>query len=146
MMKNERTDKKLVEEGTQFMPKFNKDGLITAISQDVSTGKILMVAFMDKQALEETITTGKAVFYSRSRGRLWRKGEQSGHFQIVKEILTDCDQDCILLKVEVGQGQCHVGYESCFYRRITTKGTLETVAEKTYSPEEVYNNKSNSQI
>jgi len=121
-----------------LLPKFDKDGLITAISQDAATGAILMVAFMNEEALRETIATGRAVFYSRSRGKLWRKGEQSGHFQYVKEILTDCDQDCIVLKVQVDQGQCHVGYHSCFYRRLNTEGGLDTIAEKVYDPNEAY--------
>ncbi len=130
--------KKQIEEGSEFLPKFDRDGLITAISQDVLSGEILMVAFMNEEALRETIATGRTVFFSRSRGRLWRKGEQSGHFQYVKEILTDCDQDCIVLKVQVDQGQCHVGYRSCFYRRLNAAGCLETVAEKVYDPDEAY--------
>ena len=137
-MSNKPIDKKLLEEGGEFLPKFNADGLISAISQDASTGQVLMVAYMNKEALEETIATGRAVFYSRSRGKLWRKGEQSGHFQKVKEIYTDCDQDCILMKVEVDQGQCHVGYMSCFYRKLNAQGKLETVEKKVYSPEDVY--------
>ena len=119
-------------------PKFNADGLIPTVVQNAATGKVLMLAYMNKEALEETITTGRAVFYSRSRGKLWRKGEQSGHFQKVKEIYTDCDQDCILMKVEVDQGQCHVGYMSCFYRKLNPEGRLETVEKKVYSPEDVY--------
>jgi len=130
--------KKQIEEGDGFLPKFDRDGLITAISQDAVSGEILMVAFMNEEALRETIATGRAVFFSRSRGRLWRKGEQSGHFQYVKEILTDCDQDCIVLKVQVDQGQCHVGYQSCFYRRLDAAGRLETIAEKVYDPDEAY--------
>jgi phosphoribosyl-AMP cyclohydrolase len=130
--------KKNIEEGKDFLPKFNSDGLITAISQDARTGEILMVANMNRQALEETVSSGRAVFYSRSRKKLWRKGEQSGHFQKVVEILTDCDQDCIVLKVQVDQGQCHVGYQSCFYRRLNKDGELETIAQKCYDPAETY--------
>jgi phosphoribosyl-AMP cyclohydrolase len=130
--------KKQIEEGDRFLPAFGRGGLITAISQDAVTGEILMVAFMNEEALRETIDTGRAVFFSRSRGKLWRKGEQSGHFQYVREILTDCDQDCLILKVEVDQGQCHVGYQSCFYRRLTKEGRLETIAEKTYDPAKAY--------
>lgn len=104
--------KKQIEEGSEFLPKFDKNGLMTAISQDAETGQVLMVAYMNEEALKETLATGRAVFYSRSRGKLWRKGEQSGHFQYVKEIYTDCDQDCLVMKVQVNQGQCHVGYES----------------------------------
>lgn len=131
---------KEIEVGTNFEPKFDSNGLITAISQDAKTGQILMVAFMNKEALDLTISTGNAVFYSRSRKKLWKKGEESGHVQKVKQILADCDQDCLILKVEVDQGQCHVGYQSCFYRALK-KGSpsqLEFVAQKVYDPEEAY--------
>ena len=115
--------------------------LITAISQDAENGQILMVAYMNKEALDSTLETGNAVFYSRSRQKLWKKGEQSGHVQKVKEVLVDCDQDCLVLKVAVDQGQCHVGYQSCFYRRTSTDNPemLELVAEKTYDPKQAYN-------
>ena len=110
-------DKK-IEEGLEFIPKFDANGLITAIAQDADTGLVLMVAFMNKEALDLTIRTGNAVYYSRSRQKLWKKGEESGHVQKVLQILTDCDQDCLILKVKVDQGQCHVGYQSCFYRAL----------------------------
>lgn len=129
---------KRIEEGDDFLPKFDGNGLITAISQDAATGEVLMVAYMNEEALRETITTGRAVFYSRSRSKLWRKGEQSGHYQVVKEIFTDCDQDCILLKVEVDQGQCHVGYKSCFYRKVLDENKLTIVSKKVYDPKEAY--------
>ena len=131
---------KEIEVGTTFKPKFGPDGLITAVAQDANTGQVLMVAYMNDQALKETIQTGKGVYYSRSRNKLWRKGEESGAVQIVKEILTDCDQDCIILKIEVAQGQCHVGYQSCFYRRIKPKTSdqLEFIAKPVYDPNEVY--------
>jgi len=131
---------KEIEIGTNFEPKFDSNGLITAISQDAKTGQILMVAYMNKEALDLTIQTGNAIFYSRSRKKLWKKGEESGHIQKVKQILADCDQDCLILKVEVDQGQCHVGYQSCFYRALK-KGTasqLEFIAEKVYDPEKAY--------
>ncbi|AQQ71681.1 phosphoribosyl-AMP cyclohydrolase [Limihaloglobus sulfuriphilus] len=129
-----------IENGLDFQPRFNADGLITAISQEADTGEILMVAFMNQQALDETIKTGNAVFYSRSRKKLWRKGEQSGHFQKVLDILVDCDQDCLILKVEVDQGQCHVGYKSCFYRTLDKNDPkkLRFNAEKVYDPKEAY--------
>lgn len=132
-------DKK-IETGTQFTPQFNKDGLITAIAQDAGTNQVLMVAYMNKQALDETIKTGKAVYFSRSRGKLWRKGEQSGHTQKVEQILTDCDQDCLVLKVKVDSGQCHVGYQSCFYREVDTDNpeNLRFIAEKVYDPGKAY--------
>jgi phosphoribosyl-AMP cyclohydrolase len=131
---------KQVELGTNFEPKFDSNGLITAISQDAKTGQILMVALMNKEALDTTIKTGQAVFYSRSRKKLWKKGEESGHTQKVRQILVDCDQDCLILKVEVNQGQCHVGYNSCFYRAVKKdkSGELEFIAEKVYDPEKTY--------
>ncbi len=130
-----------IEQGLKFKPKFDDKGLITAISQDAKTGEILMVAFMNDEALRLTIQTGNAVFFSRSRGKLWKKGEQSGHFQKVKQILVDCDQDCLVLKVDVDQGQCHVGYHSCFYRRVKDNENLELVAQKVYDPDAAYKKK-----
>jgi phosphoribosyl-AMP cyclohydrolase len=129
-----------IEEGTDFRPRFDENGLITAIAQDAETGEVLMVAYMNKEALDETLRTGRGVYYSRSRKKLWRKGEQSGHVQKVRQVLTDCDQDCIILKVVVDSGQCHVGYQSCFYRALSEEdaGKLEFVAEKAYDPEKAY--------
>ena len=132
-------DKK-IEEGLEFTPKFGTDGLITAISQDANTGDVLMVAYMNEEALKLTIESGNAVFFSRSRQKLWKKGEQSGHVQKVQDIFVDCDQDCLILKVTVDQGQCHVGYNSCFYRQLK-KGSatdLQLNAEKTYDPAQAY--------
>ena len=135
------TDNK-IEFGKDFEPKFDSNGLITAISQDAKTGQILMVAYMNKEALALTIKTRHAVFYSRSRKKLWKKGEESGHVQKVKQILVDCDQDCLVLKVEVDQGQCHVGFQSCFCRVLTSGGSnLEFIAEKVYEPKEAYKKK-----
>jgi phosphoribosyl-AMP cyclohydrolase len=129
-----------IEEGLGFVPKFDANGLITAISQDAVTGEVLMVAYMNAEALNLTLKTGNAVFFSRSRKKLWKKGEESGHVQKVQKILVDCDQDCLILKVSVDQGQCHVGYQSCFYRavQIGTKDNLEFVSEKVYDPKEAY--------
>ena len=131
---------KEIEEGLKFTPKFNSDGLITAISQDAETGDILMVAYMNDEALKLTLETQKAVFFSRSRQKLWKKGEESGHVQKVQQVLVDCDQDCLILKVKVDQGQCHVGYQSCFYRKVKQGSTtdLEFAAEKVYDPAEAY--------
>ena len=131
---------KNIEEGLDFVPKFDSNGLITAIAQDSGTGKILMVAYMNKEALDLTIETGFATYYSRSRKELWKKGVQSGHVQKVQQILVDCDQDCLILKVTVDQGQCHVGYNSCFYRAVDKNNPekLELIAEKTYDPKEAY--------
>ena len=132
--------KEEIEQGLEFVPKFDDKGLITAIAQDAATGQVLMVAYMNREALDLTIRTGRATYFSRSRQKLWKKGEESGHVQKVKEILVDCDQDCIILKVTVDQGQCHMGYQSCFYRKVKQgdSNTLELVAEKVYDPKEVY--------
>ncbi|MCD4831828.1 MAG: phosphoribosyl-AMP cyclohydrolase [Anaerohalosphaeraceae bacterium] len=129
-----------MEQGLTFTPKFDSNGLITAISQDADSGQVLMVAYMNKEALDLTISTGNAVFFSRSRQKLWKKGEESGHVQKVQQILVDCDQDCLILKVKVDQGQCHVGYQSCFYRKLkqNSPNELEFVAEKVYDPAEAY--------
>ncbi|MHC4740153.1 MAG: phosphoribosyl-AMP cyclohydrolase [Planctomycetota bacterium] len=130
----------IIEEGTEFSPKFDDNGLITAIAQDTKTSQILMTAFMNRQALDLTIQTGCATYYSRSRQKLWKKGEQSGHVQKVQQILVDCDQDCLILKVNVEAGQCHTGYQSCFYRALKKDGDkeLEFIAEKVYDPEKTY--------
>ena len=118
--------------------KFDDHGLIPAVVQDEPTGTVLMVAYMNKKALDTTIKTGFATYYSRSRGKLWTKGEQSGHFQKVKQILIDCDQDCILMKVSVDAGQCHTGYKSCFYRTLKKGGKLRLIAKKVYDPKKAY--------
>ncbi len=115
--------------------KFEK-GLITAIAQDYKTGEVLMVAFMDKEALKKTIETKRGYYWSRSRRKLWRKGESSGHEQIIHDILMDCDADAVLLKVEQIGGACHTGYRSCFYRTIDG----EVIGEKLFEPDEVYKN------
>jgi phosphoribosyl-AMP cyclohydrolase len=114
------------------------DGLITAVIQDHVTGRVLMVGFMNEEAWQKTVETGFATFYSRSRKKLWLKGESSGHRLVVKEISTDCDRDAVLLKVEaIGPGVCHEGYESCFFRRLES-GEWNVSESKTYDPEAVY--------
>ena len=128
---------KQVEESSQFTPKFDNNGLIAAIAQDAKTGQILMVAYMNKESLDLTIQTGYATYFSRSRQKLWKKGEQSGHLQKVEQILVDCDQDCLVLKVTVDAGQCHTGYQSCFYRAVEN-GKLKFIAQKTYDPKKIY--------
>jgi phosphoribosyl-AMP cyclohydrolase len=132
--------KQNIEEGTDFTPNFDSNGLITAIAQDAKTGQVLMAAFMNRQALDLTIQTGYATYFSTSRQKLWKKGEESGHTQKVEQILVDCDQNCLLLKVTVDAGQCHVGYQSCFYRALKkdTGKELEFIAEKVYNPKETY--------
>lgn len=112
-------NKSELENGSVLAPRFNADGLVTAIAQDAVTGEILMLAHMNAQALQKTIDTGKSYFWSRSRKELWLKGGTSGNILYVKEILTDCDQDAILLKVTLeGDAACHTGARSCFYRKI----------------------------
>jgi phosphoribosyl-AMP cyclohydrolase len=108
------------EETTQLAPKFDRDGLLTAVAVDAATGAVLMVAHMNAEALARTLETGEAHYWSRSRGALWRKGATSGQTQTVEELLIDCDQDALVLKVRVGGdgGACHTGRRSCFYRRI----------------------------
>jgi len=129
-----------VEENLEFTPKFDANGLITAIAQDAGTGDVLMVAYMNRQALDETVESGYGTYFSRSRGKLWRKGEESGHRQKVEQILVDCDQDCLILKVTVDAGQCHVGYQSCFYRALTDSSDkkLKFIADKVYDPKQAY--------
>lgn len=107
-----------VEETNAFAPKFNADGLIPAAATDAETGRLLMLAWMNAQALQKTIETGEAWYWSRSRGELWRKGATSGHMQRVVEIRTDCDQDALELVVEQSGPACHTGRRSCFYRVI----------------------------
>ena len=121
------------------MPKFDENGLIAAVDQDAATGQVLMVGYMNRQSLDLTIQTGYATYFSRSRQELWKKGEQSGHLQKVQQILVDCDQDCLVLKVSVDAGQCHVGYQSCFYRALDKQKKLKFIAEKVYDPRKTYN-------
>ncbi|MBO1039363.1 phosphoribosyl-AMP cyclohydrolase [Brucella pituitosa] len=114
------SDKKAIEEGTVFMPRFDASGLITAVVTDARDGELLMVAHMNEEALRLTLETGIAHYWSRSRNRLWKKGETSGNLQSVIELRTDCDQDALWLKVSVaGDGPtCHTGRRSCFYRQV----------------------------
>lgn len=114
------------------------NGLVPAVIQDASSGEVLMVGFMNREAWEKTLATGRVYYFSRSRGQLWCKGETSGHIQRVKEIFIDCDADTVLIKVEqVGGAACHTGYRSCFYRRLVD-GRLETVGIQIFDPKEVY--------
>ena len=114
------------------------NGLVSVVVQDYSSGEVLMLAFMNRQAWEETLKTRRATYWSRSRNQLWVKGETSGNFQEVKEICVDCDEDTVLLKVIQGGGAaCHMGYRSCFYRRLE-KDDLTIVGERVFDPKEVY--------
>ncbi len=119
--------------------KFDESGLIPAVIQDCKNNEVLMVAFMNDEAIRKTLSTGKAHFYSRSRKKLWLKGETSGHIQKVKEIRFDCDADCILVKVQQIGGACHTGYRSCFYRKLKDKkGNIRVSGKKMFNPEKVY--------
>lgn len=106
----------------ELRPRFNADGLIAAIAQDAETGEVLMLAWMNAEALAATLSTGRATYWSRSRQELWVKGETSGHIQQVVEVRVDCDQDAVLLKVNQSGGACHTGRHSCFYRIVTGDG------------------------
>ncbi len=136
-----------IEEGLTFTPKFGADGLITAVVTDAASGDVLMVAHMNAEALARTIESGEAWYYSRSRQKLWKKGESSGHVQRVIEARVDCDQDAIWLKVDQqGAGACHTGRRSCFYRAVPLgqKGALRLEfrnAHKAFDPDAVYDAK-----
>jgi len=110
------------DETRELRPKFNADGLIAAIAQDATSGEVLMLAWMNEEALAATIATGRATYWSRSRGALWVKGETSGHVQDVVEVRVDCDQDAVLLRVNQTGGACHTGRDSCFYRVVEPNG------------------------
>ena len=120
-------------------PDFTRsEGLIATIAQDDHSGEVLMLAYMNQESYEETLTTGRACYYSRSRKKLWRKGEESGYIQEVKSIHIDCDRDAILLKVrQIGGAACHEGYQSCFFRRVTEQG-LEIDQKRIFDPQQVY--------
>ena len=114
-------------------------GLVAAIVQDASSGSVLMLGYMNEEALEETRRTGEVVFFSRSRNRRWKKGESSGHVLKVRELRIDCDADALLVRVDpVGPGVCHEGYASCFFRRLEDDGAAKVVEERTFSPDQVY--------
>jgi phosphoribosyl-AMP cyclohydrolase len=155
----ERRSVEQVEEGVELAPKFDDRGLITAVTTDAESGELLMQGYMNDEALRKTITTGEAHYYSRSRDTLWHKGATSGLVQKVVELMVDDDQDCIWLKVSVtGGASCHVGYRSCFYRRVpvaeeyTDKqrdGQVDlefTDTDKVFNPKEVYGDAPNPTI
>ncbi len=117
---------------------FDNNGLVPAIAQDAEDGEVLMLAYMNEEALRKTLETGIVHYWSRSRNKLWKKGESSGNVQVVREIRVECDMDAVLVKVEQkGGAACHEGYRSCFFRRVTSGG-LEVVEERVFDPEEVY--------
>lgn len=120
------------------LPDFSRnEGLLPAIAQDAATGQVLMLAYMNAESFAETVRTGRAVYYSRSRRKLWRKGEESGHVQTVRRILVDCDADTILLQVEQVGAACHEGYTTCFFRELNSNGPV-VVAERLATPEQIY--------
>ena len=140
-----RTSLPEIELGATFQPKFGADGLIPCITQDATTGQVLMFAFMNAESLGHTLRTGKATYWSRSRNKLWMKGEESGNVQLARELYTDCDQDVLLLKVEQSGGanaSCHNGYQSCFYRRLNSFTNLayplDFTAEPLFDPKTIY--------
>ncbi len=119
--------------------KFNSQGLLPVIIQDEQTNEVLMLAYMDQQAIERTLKEKKTVFYSRSRNQYWIKGEQSGHIQEVKQVLTDCDQDTLLIRVRQTGGACHLGYKSCFVHELSDAGEITRVTQqKLFDPDQIY--------
>ena len=117
-------------------------GLIPAIAQDYKTNEVLMVAYINEESWNETLKTGRATYWSRSRQKLWKKGEESGNVQEVKEILVDCDEDTVIFKVnQIGGAACHEGYASCFFRRLEKNGELTVVGERIFDPSDVYKKK-----
>jgi len=124
----------------QTGPDFNKMDLIPVIAQDEATGTVLMLAYMNEEAYLETLNTGQVCYYSRSRSKLWRKGEESGNVQEVKSIFLDCDADTLLIKVnQIGGAACHEGYMSCFFRQVDpTTNSVRVVGERVFDPAEVY--------
>lgn len=127
-----------VETGLELTPRFDAAGLLPAVATDAQSGEVLMLAWMSAESFAETLATGRAVYYSRSRRRLWRKGEESGHDQLVRAILVDCDADAILLKVDQrGGAACHTGNRSRFFRKVGPSG-IEYVGTQVFDPEQVY--------
>lgn len=124
-------------------PDFDKHELIPAIAQDADTGEVLMLAYMNRESYDETLRTGRAVYYSRSRKKLWRKGEESGNVQQLRGVFFDCDADTILVKVkQIGGAACHEGYSSCFFRQVDPgTGAVSIVGERVFDPAAVYGKK-----
>ena len=150
-MFNKRVSIEQVEEGKELAPKFDKDGLIVCVTTSAKDGEVLMVGYMNEEALTKTIQTGEAHYYSRSRKTLWHKGATSGLVQKVVEMRIDDDQDAVWLKVEIpGDASCHVGYRSCFYRAVPTNSNGTdlkfTEDKKTFDPKKVYGDAPNPTI
>ena len=125
---------------TEIQPNFSKGkGLLPVITQEYGTNEVLMLAYMNKEAYEETLKSGRATYFSRSREKLWKKGETSGNMQHIKELRIDCDNDTILIKVEqAGGAACHLGFKSCFFRKIDKNGSFEIVEKRVFNPADVY--------
>ena len=121
--------------------KYDKDGLIPCVAQDWKTGEVLMVAYMNRDSLRDTLEKGLCSYWSRSRKKYWVKGETSGHTQVVKEVRFDCDRDCVLIKIQQNGVACHTGYYSCFYQLLTPEGTLAENGNKVFDPDKVYDKK-----
>ena len=138
---SERKSVEQVEEGQELAPRFDEHGLIPVVTTDWATGEVLMHAYMNALALSRTIETGEAHYYSRSRQKLWRKGEESGNVQEVKSIYFDCDADTLLVKVnQIGGAACHEGYKSCFFRQIDpATGAITVIGQRVFDPADVYN-------
>ena len=127
--------KHIIEEGLEFSPQFDDDGLIPAVCVDAGTRQVLMVAYMDAESVLKTLRTGRTHFWSRSRRKHWMKGESSGHVQDVKAVYTDCDMDTLVIEITQHGAACHEGYYSCFYRRLDADGRWETIARKVFDPD-----------
>lgn len=121
--------------------KYDDQGLIPCVAQDVETGEVLMVAYMNKDSLRDTLTRGLCSYWSRSRKKYWVKGETSGHTQEVREVRFDCDLDCVLIRIQQNGGACHTGYYSCFYRKLMPNGEFAEEGRKIFDPESVYGKK-----
>ncbi len=120
--------------------KYDSQGLIPCIAQDHQTGEVLMLAYMNEESLHKTVETGCAVYWTRSRQKLWKKGEESGNVQVVKDIFFDCDNDTIVIKIDqIGGAACHTGHRSCFFKQLNSDGTFTEIGEKVFDPKKVYN-------
>lgn len=134
----ERLSGNSMQQKSSVIDWMKEGGLIPVIAQDAQTAEVLMLAYMNREAYEETLMTGRAVYYSRSREKLWRKGEESGHVQVILDMRLDCDGDTLLLKVEQTGAACHEGYRTCFFRKFERDGSLSVVGERIFDPNEVY--------
>ena len=140
MVQSDKLADQLPGEPDEVQPDFDKGkGLLPVITQEYGTNEVLMLAYMNKEAFEETLKSGRATYFSRSREKLWKKGETSGNMQHIKEIRIDCDNDTILIKVEqVGGAACHLGFKSCFFKKIDKNGSFKIVEKRIFDPANVY--------